>query len=387
MTVSDRPRLQAAGRPADASRGRPASYREDLITAVAGTWLILALFSDGWAHLNVPELEGFFTPWHAALYSGFLAAAAWIAGLALRRGATVRGALRDPLRAARRLPTGYGLGALGVLVFGVGGVLDLLWHTAFGVEEGLDALLSPSHLVLFTGGMLLISAPLRGAWAAADSTADSHVDAGFRRRFPELLSLTLTTGLAAFFLLYVSAFVRPAVQEPFRRLPEGAPGHAAAELPAVAAMGGYLLTTVMLVVPLLLLARRGRLPGGSITLLVGSVAWLSVALTEFQHAEVAVSATFAAAVVDVLAVRLDRRRGVSAAGRLPALGALLPAVLWPAQVVALAVVDGLRYPVALWSGIAVLSVLLGAVLGVLAATPGSGRIRPDGAAVGGSLTP
>lgn len=57
-----------------ASRARRS---EDLITSAAGTWLILALFSDGWAHFNVPELEGFFTPWHGALYSGFAATALW----------------------------------------------------------------------------------------------------------------------------------------------------------------------------------------------------------------------------------------------------------------------------------------------------------------------
>lgn len=53
-------------------------------------------------------------------------------------------------------------------VFGLGGVLDLLWHTAFGVEQGIDALLSPSHLTLFVGGMLLLTAPVRGAWTAPD---------------------------------------------------------------------------------------------------------------------------------------------------------------------------------------------------------------------------
>ena len=36
---------------------------------------------DGWAHTHVPErLETFFTPWHAVLYSGFLASAAALVG-------------------------------------------------------------------------------------------------------------------------------------------------------------------------------------------------------------------------------------------------------------------------------------------------------------------
>ena len=49
-----------------------ATLAQDAVTALIGLWLIGGLFSDGWAHHNVPELEGFFTPWHGALYFGLL---------------------------------------------------------------------------------------------------------------------------------------------------------------------------------------------------------------------------------------------------------------------------------------------------------------------------
>lgn len=45
-------------------------WRQDLVTSLLGVWLVGAVFSDGSAHFNVPELESFFTPWHLALYSG-----------------------------------------------------------------------------------------------------------------------------------------------------------------------------------------------------------------------------------------------------------------------------------------------------------------------------
>ncbi len=131
-----------------------ASRGQDAVTVVIGLWLIGGLFSDGWAHHNVPELEGFFTPWHAALYFGLLLAGAWFAWLGRAGG----------LRWYRHVPTGYGWGVVGIGVFASGGLADMGWHLAFGVEAGIDALLSPSHLVLFTGGLLILTSAVRSRW-------------------------------------------------------------------------------------------------------------------------------------------------------------------------------------------------------------------------------
>jgi len=61
-----------------------ASRREDLLTTVFATWLIVGTFVDGWAHNN-DKPETLFTPWHAQFYSGFLASAAWMAWIVQRR--------------------------------------------------------------------------------------------------------------------------------------------------------------------------------------------------------------------------------------------------------------------------------------------------------------
>lgn len=91
------------------------------------TWFPFGAYLDAWAHTHVPELETFFTPWHAVLYSGFLAAAALTVATAFRNHA--RG---DPW--TRVLPAGYDPSLLGVLIFAAGGVGDMLWHLLFGVE-------------------------------------------------------------------------------------------------------------------------------------------------------------------------------------------------------------------------------------------------------------
>ena len=48
------------------------SLRFDLFVAISTFVMIFGAYLDSWAHNHVPELETFFTSWHAVLYSGFL---------------------------------------------------------------------------------------------------------------------------------------------------------------------------------------------------------------------------------------------------------------------------------------------------------------------------
>src|SRR4029450_11411506 len=95
--------------PADALRGQPrVSWWVDAVTLLSGTWLLVGLVVDGWAHNNLQALETFFTPWHALFYSGFVATAAWVLATA--------GRARQPERSGLAgVPAGYGLGVVGVV--------------------------------------------------------------------------------------------------------------------------------------------------------------------------------------------------------------------------------------------------------------------------------
>ena len=128
-----RPRSPSPGR----KPRRWTTIKEDLVTSVLALWLIAGLFVDGWAHRNLDGLETFFTPWHALFYSGFAATAA--CGWSIWSGST------------RRVPVGYRSGIIGVGIFALGGVGDLIWHSVFGIEVSLDALLSPTHLAVADG--------------------------------------------------------------------------------------------------------------------------------------------------------------------------------------------------------------------------------------------
>lgn len=117
----------------ETARNTKTDGRRDLVTELLGLWLVLAVFLDGWAHLNLPNHETFFTPWHAALYSGNLATAAWTAVVIWRNRTS-----GQPL--VQSIPPGYRGTVVGLILFAIAGGLDLLWHELLGGEVSLDAL-------------------------------------------------------------------------------------------------------------------------------------------------------------------------------------------------------------------------------------------------------
>src|SRR5690242_20533044 len=100
----------------------------DWMFILLSTWLTGGIFLDGWAHNHGKVDQSFFTPWHAVLYSGYLAVAIFFVATILRRHA--RGA---PWRLS--YPAGYGAAVIGVPVFAIAGAGDLLWHIEFGIEK------------------------------------------------------------------------------------------------------------------------------------------------------------------------------------------------------------------------------------------------------------
>lgn len=170
--------------------------------------------------------------------------------------------------------------------------------------------------------------------------------------------------LGSFFLIYASAFAGAEPTHAFRAIPERAPGHEESELPVIAAFAAYLVTTVLIAAPILLVRRgQGEQPVGTATLIVGTVALLSVVVIGLPAAQLggALGATLGALVFD-LATSKTRLKLLPA----PGTGALIAALVWSGELSGLAAVDALRWPVSLWTGVVVLSSLVGAGLGSLA---------------------
>ncbi|MEV4136153.1 hypothetical protein AB0J72_28785 [Dactylosporangium sp. NPDC049742] len=317
---------------------RPQSTtRRDLAAALATLWLTSGLYLDGWAHSHVPELETFFTPWHGVLYSGYAALALAIVPSVLWRGRPA-GPVRD------WVPAGYGLGLLGAVLFAVGGVVDMTWHTLFGVEASLEALLSPPHLLLLTAGTLMITTPVRAAAArrAAPSLAGD---------LPVLLSLLSAVGVAAFFLNYLSPFTdAPAAFNGFRN------GQAFG-------LAQYLAFTVLVVTACLFTwTRLGRVPAGLVTVVVAAASIPDGVFNDFQHLAAQLWPLLGAVLADLAVQWVAAQRP----DLVPVtLGALVPPLIWSTHLIGVQLSLGVAWTEELWSGVVVLTALAGAALGGL----------------------
>lgn len=156
------------------------------------TLFLGGLFVDGWAHFHGKVDDSFFTPWHAVFYGGFaLCAGFLILTLVVNRA---RGYLGRAM-----LPVGYDLSLLGTVIFAGGGVADMFWHIAFGIEQNTEALLSPSHLLLAAGMFLTLGGPFRAAWHRR----------GMDAPFSAILSMALMLTVATF----ITSYANPIVEE------------------------------------------------------------------------------------------------------------------------------------------------------------------------------
>ena len=364
----------------------PASPLEHLAFMAGGLWLMAGLALDGWAHRHQPELETFFTPWHAVFYSGFTAAVTTVAVMVIRRRATT-----DSLRSA--IPAGYELTVVGFALFAVGGIGDGIWHTIFGIESTIDALLSPTHLLMLAGMSIAIAAPIRAAQrqtplpSLEPNTEPTELDPRPKTHphprtdlrptpdtaptlgsfLPVVLSLALLTTGVAFFFLYANGFANWPTTNPFR------PN----ESDVLAGYGvlATLASTIILLTPTLYLLNRWRTPFGTFTLLYGIVGVFLAGLDAFAYPW-QILAPLAGGLTADLVVRLGASRprttpnGPTASSRLGEIvGLAVPLAMWTVSTLALHLAWTIRWPPELWFGQIVMAVLCGYGLALLARPP------------------
>ena len=321
-----------------ARAGYPASTASfDALMAGLSALFLAGLFVDGWAHFHGRVDGSFFTPWHLVFYSAFA-----LCALALGRKQWI--GVADGYAFGRALPKGYGASLAGVVIFGFGGVFDMIWHTLFGIEGGTEALLSPSHILLAVGMALVFTGPVRSAWARA---ANGESLRGWRDLWPMLTGVMLLTTLLMFFTSYAHPMTNPLAHE-FPRGDAQDFGVTAILLEAglVAGMVGVLLT-------------RWTLPVGAITLVAGIS---SAILTVLVDSYVFLPPLFIAlVVVEIVSWRL--KPSAARPNALIAVLALLPALMYLAYFVTIDGYNRIFWSVHVWTGAIALAGAVGALIG------------------------
>lgn len=242
----------------------PNDARFDWIMLAGAMWLVAGVAIDGWAHNTIrPLIDTFFTPWHAILYSGYLATSAVLAVTVARyrtRELTWRGVL----------PRGYDAALVGVVIFGVAGLLDMVWHVVFGIEVDNGTLLSPTHLGLALGGVLIITGPMRAAWFRTG-------DESWSRHLTAVVSLAGLVTLLTFMTQYANPFAGLSVSagsEPIELTGTLRDGSTLAIERVIGwqetrGIFGLLLQAGLIMGPVLVVLRRASLRPGDMTVVLG----------------------------------------------------------------------------------------------------------------------
>lgn len=275
--------------------------------------------------------EGFFTSEHVFFYSMFLGIAA-VVGVATylnrRTGATW----------IEAVPAGYEWGVVGVLLFGAGGVADFGWHSTFGFEVGIEALTSPSHLLLATGAVLFLASPLRATLRRDGATAGVAL-------VPALVSASLVLTILALFTAYVNPLINVFAAD-------------GGEVARFLGIPAFIVFPTLLVGTALALLGRFDLPTGALAAMFAVPAIASVPLSGVF--ELVVPVVAAGLVGDAL-VRWKEPTPANPRA-LRAFGLLVPLTFGVAYFGTVATTLGIAWTIHVWAGAIVLAGFSGLLL-------------------------
>jgi hypothetical protein len=313
-------------------------------------WFVGGVYIDGWAHNNIPDLiDSFFSPWHAILYSGHAALLIFLLGNALM--GKFKGASWKTV-----LPIGYGYSLIGALMFLFGGVFDLVWHEIFGIEENIDALMSPSHLLLALGGTFIVTGPFR-AWLMRDASTQRQ---DFLSQIPPLLSLTFALSLVTFMTQFAHfAEIRSAgTGTPFdivyyQDLSQGL------------SIAGFMLETVFLVGALCLFMRHAKIAAGGAFLIIFMN---TVAMAIMKDSHIVILAGVAGGIAAELWFR-SMPESQKDLYRFRFGAVAVPMVLQLVYFISLMATEGVWWTVHLWTGAVVLVGVMGFLVSYLVVPP------------------
>lgn len=337
-------RFRGAEHVRDVATPSAASY--DRMAIVLASWLVGGIYVDGWAHNHIARLETFFTPWHGVLYSGYASF-----GLLLIVSAVSSRRRGRPWRLT--MPAGYGLSLVGAGIFAVAGILDLTWHTLFGIERSIEALFSPTHLMLGLGAILMVTGPVRAVAFKTSRDVRHEVVA----MVPAVLSLTYLAALFVFFTQYANPIVHSLADQPVSD-----------DFMRGAGVAGILIHSAILMGVVLTAVNRWRLPLGTFAVLLAITDGLSAVLAGNSPVlSVVVIGVLTGLIVDLLNLGLQPGAGDALTLRVFAFAA--PVVTYAVYFAALASIKGIYWSLPIWTGAIVEAGVVGLLLSLLISSP------------------
>ena len=347
--------LAASSSHVELSGARPASTPAyDWLMALTASCMGLGAYIDGWAHNHAlatgGAIETFFTPWHALLYGGYgLVAVTLIASIFFwhARGYAWMGAL----------PHGYRLSLAGVGIFFAGGILDLIWHTLFGIEASTAALLSPTHLTLVVGAVLMYLGPLRSVVARGPERSSWAVNG------PVVVSLLWLLSSFTFFSQYASPFASTLASS--GRVP---PAYYI-DLFEALGVAGVALQAAFLAGVILHAVKIARVPFGTFMVLVAGnvllVTAMRVDMISVKPLVLSAGAILAGIVIDLLYARW--RPAANGGWQLKAFAFAAPALVYAVYFLSVVLFGGSYWSVHLLTGCVATAGLAGLLISYLVA--------------------
>jgi hypothetical protein len=332
---------------AQAEKAAIGGLRFDWMMVILSTVFVGGLFLDGWAHNHGRVDQSFFTPWHAFFYGGFLLTAAALIGV------IVVNRLRG-YDLFVSIPDGYKTTLTGMMIFGAGGVGDMVWHAIFGIEDGIEALFSPTHLMLGVGISMIVTGPLRAAWPR-------QVRSSWRSLGPAILSVGLLLSTLSFFLMFAHPINTLIGGERHR--------HFLNDIGVMAGMMALLVMAALMIGPVLLTMRRWTLPLGALSLIWG-MHTASMTILDYEHLhQFWLALGMFAAVVPLDLLTWHYRSALRQPTNLRIFAFVAPLFLFGAYFGVLELTEGIGWSVHLWTGAVFLTGVTGLLLSYLLMPP------------------
>jgi hypothetical protein len=271
--------------------------------------------------------------------------------------------LRQGWQGLAAIPVGYELGLVGVGVFGIGGMADFIWHSVFGIEVGIDALRSPSHIMLFIGAILLITAPFRAAWY----DPNGKTNPSFIEFLPVLFVVFATFAFSSLMNLHIWGLV--SIPDSAKDLSILGANKNPAVLYALQSFTdvGILFTNAAILFTVLFLLKRWHTPFGTFAIVLGLSTLVLVAIVDTNLMPRVWMAALAGGLIDLLIQVL--KPSPERLLELRVFAGLAPIILWGSHFLVVQITDKLGISPELWTGIITMSALSGLALSLLMVMP------------------